>query len=381
MSTPASTPWWKRELHLSKRRGPEESAGWAEGQAPVEGWPAAGPAGSPLLSVRDLRVQFKTERGVVKAADGVSFDIGENEVVGIVGESGSGKTVTALSVVGLLPTKAQVTGEILFRGRDLRKLPEPELRAMRGSSIGIIFQDALAALNPLHRVGTLVAEAIRTHDPVATRREVNGRVQELLTRVGIPNPATRARQYPHEFSGGMRQRVMIAMAIANDPALLIADEPTTALDVTTQAQVLEVLGKVRARSGSAMMLITHDLGVVAGVVDRMLVMYAGRVVESGTVAQVFNQPSHPYTLGLLASLPRLDGDRSRRLSRIPGQPPSLIHVQAGCAFHPRCTFARTPDPCATEEPSVRAASGPGHVAACHLVDEVVAVAAAKSANR
>jgi peptide/nickel transport system ATP-binding protein len=377
MSTPTSTPWWKREVHLSKHRAPVGSAGWADGQAAVEGWPAAGLAGSPLLSVRDLRVQFKTERGVVKAVDGVSFDIAENEVVGMVGESGSGKTVTALSVLGLLPATARVAGEIRFRGRDLSKLAEPELRAMRGSSVGMVFQDALASLNPLHRVGTLVAEAIRTHHPSATRRETSERVQELLVRVGIPNPAARARQYPHEFSGGMRQRVMIAMAIANDPAFLIADEPTTALDVTTQAQVLEVLRKVRARSGSAMMLITHDLGVVAGVVDRMLVMYAGRVVESGTVAQVFNEPSHPYTLGLLASLPRLDGDRSRRLSRIPGQPPSLIHVPTGCAFHPRCSFARMPDPCATEEPLVRAAAAPGHQAACHLVEQVVAATAVK----
>ncbi|MDQ4004911.1 MAG: ABC transporter ATP-binding protein, partial [Actinomycetota bacterium] len=218
--------------------------------------------------------------------------------------------------------------------------------------------------------------AIWVHESAMERRDVDERVRELLAWVGIPNPAARARQYPHEFSGGMRQRAMIAMAIANDPALLIADEPTTALDVTTQAQVLEVLAKVRARSGSAMMLITHDLGVVAGVVDRMLVMYAGRIVESGTVKQVFERPSHPYTLGLLASLPRLDGDNSRRLRRIPGQPPSLIHVPAGCSFHPRCSFARTPDPCATEEPSVRTASAPGHRAACHLVDELLAATAA-----
>jgi peptide/nickel transport system ATP-binding protein len=372
MSAPTSTPWWKREVHLKGQRGPQAGTGWAEGQTAVAGWPAAGPAGGPVLSVRDLRVQFTTDRGLVKATDGVSFDIGENEVVGIVGESGSGKTVTALSVVGLLPASAQVTGVIRFRGRDLSTMPEPERRALRGSSIGIVFQDALAGLNPLHRVGTLVAEAIRTHRPESTRHQVNDRVVELLGRVGIPNPAARARQYPHEFSGGMRQRAMIAMAIANDPPLLIADEPTTALDVTTQAQVLEVLGKVRAQTGSAMMLITHDLGVVAGVVDRMLVMYAGRVVESGTVEQVFNQPSHPYTIGLLASLPRLEGERSRRLTRIPGQPPSLIDVPAGCAFHPRCAFARTPEPCATEAPAVRAAPGPGHVAACHLVDEVAA---------
>jgi peptide/nickel transport system ATP-binding protein len=374
MSTPTATPWWRREVHLKSHQGGSAGTGWAEGQPAVEGWPRTGPPGAPLLSVRELRVQFKTERGLVKAVDGVSFDIGENEVVGIVGESGSGKTVTALSVLGLLPATARVTGEIRFRGRDVRTLPEPERRAMRGASIGIVFQDAMAALNPLHRIGTLVAEAVRTHHPETTRREVTERVHELLARVGIPNPAARARQYPHEFSGGMRQRVMIAMAIANDPPLLIADEPTTALDVTTQAQVLEVLGKVRAQTGSAMMLITHDLGVVAGVVDRMLVMYAGRVVESGTVQQVFKQPSHPYTIGLLASLPRLEGDRSRRLTRIPGQPPSLIHVPPGCAFHPRCGFARTPAPCATEEPSARTAAEAGHLAACHLVDEVAAVA-------
>ena len=352
----------------------DPSAGWADGQAPVANWPAAGPPGTPLLSLRDLRVQFPTERGLVKAADGVSFDICENEVVGIVGESGSGKTVTAMSVLGLLPATARVTGEIRFRGRDLRRLPEPELRALRGSSIGMVFQDAQAGLNPLRRVGTEMREAIAVHRPEVTRREVDERVRELLGRVRIPNPATRARQYPHEFSGGMRQRVMIAMAIANDPDLLIADEPTTALDVTTQAQVLEVLAKVRASSGSAMLLITHDLGVVAGVVDRMLVMYAGRVVESGTVEQVFDRPSHPYTRGLLTSLPRLEGNPSRRLPRIPGHPPSLVQVPPGCSFHTRCPFARSPDPCTSEEPSARPASGPGHVAACHLVDELAEVA-------
>ena len=374
MSTPSATPWWKRDVPLRKQAVHDPRAGWADGEVPVENWPAAGPPGLPLLSVRDLRVQFPTDRGLVKAADGVSFDIRENEVVGIVGESGSGKTVTALSVLGLLPATARVTGEIRFRGRDLRRLPEPELRALRGSSIGMVFQDAQAGLNPLRRVGNEMREAISVHRPELARREADKRVRELLGRVRIPNPETRARQYPHEFSGGMRQRVMIAMAIANDPALLIADEPTTALDVTTQAQVLEVLAKVRADSGSAMLLITHDLGVVAGVVDRMLVMYAGRVVESGTVEQVFDRPSHPYTRGLLASLPRLDGDRSRRLPRIPGHPPSLVHVPTGCSFHPRCAFARTPAPCTTDEPAPRAASGPGHVAACHLVDELAGVA-------
>ena len=338
----------------------------------MAGWPSVGPPGAPLLSVHDLRVRFDTDRGLVKAVDGVSFDIAENEVVGIVGESGSGKTVTALSLLGLLPAAARATGEVRFRGRDLFPLGEPERRALRGSSIGMVFQEAQAALNPLRRVGTEMREAIWVHRPGLARREVDERVRELLARVGISNPSTRARQYPHEFSGGMRQRAMIAMAIANDPALLIADEPTTALDVTTQAQVLETLAKVRAASRSAMLLITHDLGVVAGVVDRMLVMYAGRIVECGTVEQVFDRPSHPYTRGLLASLPRLDGDRSRRLPRIAGHPPSLVHLPAGCAFHPRCPFARTPDPCASEEPSGQVASGPGHVAACHLVHELAA---------
>ncbi|MGH9222464.1 MAG: ABC transporter ATP-binding protein [Acidimicrobiales bacterium] len=363
-------------MHLRKHLDLEPGAGWEDGQAPVDNWPSAGPAGSPLLSVRDLRVQFETERGLVKAVDGVSFDIAENEVVGIVGESGSGKTVTALSVMGLLPTAARVSGEVCFRGRDLRRLSEAEMQGLRGSSIGMVFQDAQAALNPLRRVGNEMREAIWVHHPEMARRDIDERVRELLARVGIPNPATRARQYPHEFSGGMRQRTMIAMATANNPALLVADEPTTALDVTTQAQVLEVLAKIRAGSRSAMMLITHDLGVVAGVVDRMLVMYAGRIVEAGTVEQVFDRPAHPYTLGLLASLPRLDGDRSRRLRRIPGHPPSLIRVPAGCSFHPRCSFARTPDPCASEEPFLRDATGPGHRAACHLVDELAAAEAA-----
>ena len=368
MPAPPSTPWWKRDVHFGKGPSGGADAGWEHG--PVPGWPAHCPAGRPLLSVRDLRVQFDTDRGTAKAVDGVSFDVAENEVVGIVGESGSGKTVTALSVLGLLPASARVTGEIRFRGRDLRQLDEPELRSLRGSSIGMVFQDALASLNPLRRVGNEVREAIAVHAPSRDRRDMDHKVRELLGRVGIANPAARARQYPHEFSGGMRQRAMIAMAIANDPALLIADEPTTALDVTTQAQVLEVLAKVRAQSGSAMVLITHDLGVVAGVVDRMLVMYAGRIVESGSVEQVFDQPSHPYTLGLLQSRPRLDGDRSRRLTRIPGQPPSLVNVPAGCAFHPRCPFARLPDPCTTQEPTARVASGSGHLSACHLVDEL-----------
>ena len=322
-----------------------------------------------MLEVRDLHVQFRTDQGVVKAADGVSFEVHEHEVLGIVGESGSGKTVTALSILGLLPPNARVTGEVRFRGTSVLDLPEPKLRALRGEDIAMVFQDALAALNPLHRVGNQVGEAIKVHHPEVKRKVVRERVVELLGSVGIPNPSARADEYPHEYSGGMRQRAMIAMAIANDPDLLIADEPTTALDVTTQAQVLEVLGDVRRRTGSAMMLITHDLGVVAGVADRIMVMYAGKVVETGTTEDVFYRPQHPYTLGLLKSLPRLDRT-GRRLARIEGQPPSLINVPPGCAFHPRCGLAQLPEPCAASVPELRSISSPDHRSACHFAELV-----------
>jgi oligopeptide/dipeptide ABC transporter ATP-binding protein len=328
--------------------------------------------GDPLLSVEDLRVQFRTDQGIVKAADGVSFSVWPNEVVGIVGESGSGKTVSALSVLRLLPATARVTGTVTFRGRNLLSLPEADLRAVRGDRISLIFQDALAALNPLHRVGEQVAEAIRIHHPKTSRQEADRRAVELLGLVGIPTPAARAREFPHEFSGGMRQRAMIAMAIANDPDVLIADEPTTALDVTTQAQVLDVLQDVRRRTNSALILITHDFGVVAGVADRVVVMYAGKVVESGPVDEVLLRPAHPYTKGLLASMPRLEQE-DRRLARIPGQPPSLIDVPSGCAFHPRCPLAHLPDPCSTDVPELAAVAGerPARASACHFSGDVV----------
>ena len=314
-------------------------------------------------------MSFHTRSGTVRAADAVSFDVADGEVVAIVGESGCGKTVTALSILGLLPRNTSVTGEVLFRGRNVLELPADEARSLRGSRIAMVFQDALAALNPLHRIGDQVAEAIRAHHPEVGRNQARERVVELLAEVGIPNPRQRLREYPHQFSGGMRQRVVIAMAMANDPDLLIADEPTTALDVTTQAQVLEVLARMRERSGSALLLITHDLGVVAGVADRVVVMYAGRIVESGAVREVFRRPAHPYTMGLLASLPRVDRHGSA-LERIPGQPPSLIDVPAGCAFHPRCPFARLPEPCAKAKPDLRATDGPAHVAACHFAGEL-----------
>jgi oligopeptide/dipeptide ABC transporter ATP-binding protein len=331
--------------------------------------------GEPLLSVRDLRVRFRTDQGIVKAADGVSFDLAEDEVLGVVGESGSGKSVTALAVLGLLPPSAKVTGEVRFRGRSLLGLPKEEARALRGSSLAIVFQDALAALNPLHRVGNQVVEAIQVHHPKVGRREALARAVELFGLVGIESPATRVKQYPHELSGGMRQRALIAMAIANDPDVLIADEPTTALDVTTQAQVLEVLKAARVRTRSALLLITHDLGVVSGVADRVLVMYAGKVVETGTVDDVFERPQHPYTLGLLRSRPRLE-QAAARLDRIAGQPPSLIDVPPGCAFHPRCRFAQLPEPCAASIPELRTIATDGHLSACHFAGNLVEATAA-----
>jgi oligopeptide/dipeptide ABC transporter ATP-binding protein len=324
-------------------------------------------ADDPVLSVRHLRVEFPTDQGAVKAVDDVSFDVAPNEVLGIVGESGSGKTVSALSVLGLLPKRARIRGEVLFDGRNLLTLRERELRAVRGDRIAIIFQDALASLNPVVTVGRQVAEAIRVHHDVSAKR-AEERAVELLDIVGIANPRRRAGQYPHEYSGGMRQRAMIAMALANDPEVLIADEPTTALDVTIQAQVLDVFERVRERTNASLVLITHDLGIVAGVADRVMVMYAGTQVELGSTDEIFYESRHPYTLGLLASIPRVDREaRTRRLHQIDGQPPSLTSVPSGCAFHPRCPAARLPEPCATEPPSLRDL-GNGHSSACHFAE-------------
>jgi oligopeptide/dipeptide ABC transporter ATP-binding protein len=330
--------------------------------------------GEPLLSVRDLKVNFPTDDGQVKAVDGVSYDVYPNEVLGIVGESGSGKSVTSLAIMGLLPRSAQITGEIVFRGQDLLTMHESERRKLRGGRLAMIFQDALAALNPVFTIGNQIEEAIASHQPAMNKSAKKKLAIDLLDTVGIPNPASRVDQFPHEYSGGMRQRAMIAMSIANEPDVLIADEPTTALDVTIQAQVMEVLERIQDRTNSAIVLITHDLGVVAGVADRLLVMYAGRPVETGTVDEIFYASRHPYTLGLLASLPRLDaGEKSERLYRIKGQPPSLIFVPSGCAFHPRCDFAHLPDPCATAQPEFRIIQHEyaTHMSACHFAETLV----------
>ena len=303
---------------------------------------------SRLLSVRDLRVGFATDDGEVRAVDGVSFDVGAGEVVAIVGESGCGKSVTAQSLIGLTRSpNATITGSAVFDGRDLLTLTDDELRSIRGERIAMVFQDPMTSLNPVYRVGEQIAEMIRAHRDVS-KREALEQAAELLASVGIPNPERRVRDWPHEFSGGMRQRVMIAMALALEPQMLIADEPTTALDVTIQAQILDLLRRLNRDRGVAVLLITHDLGVVAELADRVVVMYAGQVVEQVGLDDLFYRPRHPYTWGLLGSIPRLDQPRPERLPQIPGQPPSLAHPLSGCRFAPRCGYvfeacSRPPD--------------------------------------
>ncbi|MEH0845327.1 ABC transporter ATP-binding protein [Micromonospora sp. CPCC 205711] len=330
--------------------------------------PEQRPADSPYLRVRDLRVRFDTEDGVVRAVDGVSFTVERGRTLGIVGESGSGKSVTSLAILGLHNAqRTTITGEISLGGRQLVGLPEEEVRRLRGRDMAMIFQDPLSALHPYYTVGKQIAEAYRVHHPRAGRREARTRAVNMLGRVGIPQPAKRFDQYPHEFSGGMRQRAMIAMALVNDPDLLIADEPTTALDVTVQAQILDLLADLQAEFHSAIILITHDLGVVSQVADDVLVMYGGRAVERGSVQEVLRRPQHPYTWGLLSSVPSLHGDADADLLPIPGNPPSLINLPSGCAFHPRCRYAdRNGDRSSIEVPELRKGGGPGHLVACHL---------------
>jgi oligopeptide/dipeptide ABC transporter ATP-binding protein len=332
----------------------------------------AGPV-RDLLAVADLHVEFRTDAGTVQAVNGVSFSVRAGETLAIVGESGSGKSVTALSIMGLITKPGRIAqGELSFEQRELRSLADREYRKLRGGDLAMIFQDPLSSLNPAFRVGDQIAEALLAHtyeNKAAARR----RAAELLELVGIPRAGDRARDYPHQFSGGMRQRAMIAMAIANKPKLLIADEPTTALDVTIQAQVLEVLQAAKQETNAAMLLITHDLGIVAGLADRVIVMYAGRIVEHGTLDEIFYDPRHPYTLGLLRSLPHLDDNRGR-LDTIPGTPPSLASLPPGCALAPRCAYVQ--DHCRAERPELEpAGESPEHVSACFRAAELPALAA------
>jgi oligopeptide transport system ATP-binding protein len=324
---------------------------------------------STLLEVRDLSVYFFTDFGTVKAVDGINYTVNPGETVAIVGESGSGKSVSSLALMGLVPPPGKVvSGSVLFQGRDLLELDEDELRKIRGNRISMIFQDPLTSLNPVFSVGKQIGEVLRIHEGVS-RRQALRRAVELLEIVGIPNATERAGDFPHQFSGGMRQRVMIAMAIAMSPALLIADEPTTALDVTVQAQILELLKSLQQEFGMALILITHDLGMVAEHADAVAVMYAGKIAEYARIGDVYYNPLHPYTIGLMSSLARLDRERTGRLMPIRGSPPSLIFVPAGCPFHPRCDYARKV--CIREYPDLLARTGdPQHLAACHFAGDL-----------
>ena len=321
---------------------------------------------APLLEVRDLSVAFETQGGVLPAVENVGFALYPGDILGVVGESGSGKTVTVSALVGLLAENARITsGEVIYEGRNLLDLSDAELENIRGEEIAMVFQDPMTSLNPVMRVGRQITEALRIHG--ASRPGARRRAVELLELVGIPDPRERFRQFPHEMSGGMRQRVVIAIAIANRPSVLVADEPTTALDVTIQAQVLEVLAAGCGAAGSSMILVTHDLGVIAEVANRVAVMYAGRIVETGTVEEIFRRPRHPYTIGLFTSLPRLDSDLGR-LAPIPGTPPTLAARPSGCAFHPRCYLSGGRDLCRTRATElVHLASG--HSGACHFISE------------
>jgi peptide/nickel transport system ATP-binding protein len=320
-----------------------------------------------LLEVKDLKTHFVTGDGIVKAVDGVSFTVEPGQTLGIVGESGSGKSVTCLTIMGLNAKRNTISsGEALFKGEDLLRMTQSRLREIRGNDIAMIFQDPMTSLNPVHTIGRQLAEAVHLHNDVS-KQIARARALELLKQVGIPRAESRIDDYPHQFSGGMRQRVMIAMALINNPDLLIADEPTTALDVTTQAQILELIATLQKDFESAVIMITHDLGVIAEIADDVIVMYAAEIAEQGAVDRIFNNPQHPYTWGLMGSLPRLNTDVDR-LIQIEGQPPSLLRPPPGCRFHPRCAYAM--EVCRSVDPELRPVTGePQHWQACHLDDE------------
>jgi peptide/nickel transport system ATP-binding protein len=327
---------------------------------------------APLFSVEDLRVAFRTDDGIVHAVDGISYAVEAGKTLGIVGESGSGKTVSSLTALGLTRSRSStIEGRIMFNGQDMVTLEDDALRQVRGNEIAMIFQDPLSALHPFYKVGSQLVEAMQVHRRVS-RSAARARSVELLELVGIPDPKRRIDQYPHEFSGGMRQRAMIAMALANEPQLLIADEPTTALDVTVQAQILALLEDLQKRLGMAIIIITHDLGVVAEIADHIAVMYAGRIVERGTTDEIFHHPQHPYTWGLLTSIPRLDNPRDEELVPISGRPPSLVHRPSGCHFHPRCPYVQEAHK--RVDPRLESVDGSGtrdgHVSACLLPTRV-----------
>jgi peptide/nickel transport system ATP-binding protein len=337
---------------------------------PGQDGPGAAEAPGPhaMLDVRDLRVHFPTDDGLVKAVDGISFKLERGRTLGIVGESGSGKSVTSLAIMGMHGGSSRISGQIFLDGEDVVAIDPGLVRKLRGSKMAMIFQDPLSSLHPYYTVGHQIAEAYLVHNKVG-KKAAKEHAVEMLNRVGIPNPRTRVDDYPHQFSGGMRQRAMIAMALSCNPELLIADEPTTALDVTVQAQILDLISGLQDEFGSAVIIITHDLGVVAEISDDILVMYAGRMAEYGTSEDIFDRPVHPYTWGLLGSMPRLDRARTKRLLPIPGTPPSLINVPSGCPFHPRCPYAdRTGGRSQSEVPPLRSVEL-GHEVACHLATD------------
>lgn len=328
-------------------------------------------SGGPVLSINDLAVEFDTPDGIVRAVDRVSYQVHPGEVVGVVGESGCGKTVTALAILGLVAQPGYIAGgEILFEGRDLLTLPATSLREIRGARISMVFQDPQTSLNPVLTIGRQIVGVLRAHQSRLSTRAARVRALELLQMVGISDARHRIDDYPHQWSGGMCQRAMIAMAVANQPRVLIADEPTTALDVTVQAQVLDVLRKAQQETDAACLLITHDLGVVAEMADRVVVMYAGRVVETASTSRVFHHPQHPYTAALMESMPRVDTD-DQTLAPIPGQPPELLRLPAGCVFRSRCKIGHNRHRCASSDPQLRPVGASGQLTACHFPDEVV----------